>query len=102
MTASDVDVAQCAVGAASKDGSLLRIRNATILEASIAGLMSYTKKPEYGGASLVAENVAIKTSARPTWVEHGNDLRFDGKPLATEDIDVDALYRSSMQRGDWR
>ena len=99
VTAADIEIENSGAGAVSKDGSTLYMRNAVIRGATIAALMSYMKKPEYGGASLIAEQLIVSGSAKQSWVQHGNILEIDGERLQTDDMDVDALYRSSMQRG---
>lgn len=98
VTAVDIKIENSGAGAVSKDGSSLHIRSAVIRGTTIAALMSYVKKPEFGGASLVAEQLTISDATKPAWVQHGNILEIDGERLSSEDMDVDALYRSSMQR----
>ena len=99
LTAEHVVARHCATGAASKDGSSLVISDSEFEDASIAALMSYVKKPEYGGASLVADNVTIRGTAKPAWAQPGSRIVMDGNRVPAQDMDVDALYKGSMKRG---
>ena len=98
LLARDLLIDRCVVAAASKDGSTLLISDSTVSHATLAGLMSYTKKLEYGAASLLAENVSILETPTPTWVQHGSSLELNGRSIETEEIDVDALYETYMRK----
>jgi hypothetical protein len=94
VTASNLNVEECGIGAASKDGSTLKLTDSTLSNANIAGLMSYVKKPEYGTASLIATNIKITNTAAPTVVQHGSRIERDGKLIVPQYVDVEALYQS--------
>jgi hypothetical protein len=76
---SGVTVARATSGVVSKDGSLVEIDRSAIDGSSLAGLMAYTKKAEYGPARLVADQVDITGSQ------------------STDAIDVDALYDTATK-----
>jgi hypothetical protein len=85
--------------AASKDGSHLVIDGMLIHDVVFAGLMAYTKKPEYGPASIKASNVDFKPSGPVGRVQTGSEIELDGDKLETEDLDVDLLYETVMRKG---
>ena len=91
LTARDVEVESCAVGAASKDASKVTLNNSRIADASVAGLMSYVKKPEYGPASLIADDVSITGTSTPARVQRGSELWLNGAPIETDEIGVESL-----------
>ena len=99
MDASDISVDSVGTGAASKDASLLRLTNAKISNAEFAGMTAYIKKPEYGPAEIVADNVIVSDTETPVLVQTGSRVKVDGEEIETRDIDVDALYDTVMRKG---
>jgi hypothetical protein len=99
MTVRDVFIQQTGTGAASKDGSKLDISNATIKQANNAGLMAYVKKPEFGSARIEASNLTFIATASQALAQKGSVIAIDGKPVESEDVDVEQLYRTVMKKG---
>jgi hypothetical protein len=99
VTATHLDIAGTGTGVASKDGSLLTIRDSRIAAAGFAAMTAYIKKPEYGPARLVAENVSITGTDTPVVVQTGNQMTIDTIEVETQDVDVDALYETVMHPG---
>jgi hypothetical protein len=99
VTATNVDISGTGTGVASKDGSLLTIRDSRIASASFAAMTAYIKKPEYGPARLIAENVSITATDTPVIVQTGNQIVIDTIEAETQDVDVDALYETLMRPG---
>ena len=97
LTATDVLMDSCGVGAVSKDGSMLRLTGAQVRGARVAGLMTYTKKSEYGPARLIAEKVQFVDVERRVVAQIGSSMMVDGKRVAGRNIDVDQLYRTVMK-----
>ena len=95
----NLTMSRVGTAAASKDGSHLDIDGMLINDVVFAGLMAYTKKPEYGPASIKASNVEYKPSGPIGRVQNGSEIELDGEKLATEDLDVDALYETVMRKG---
>jgi hypothetical protein len=93
VTARDIRVESCSIGAVSKDDSMLKLADSSISNATTAGLMSYIKKAEYGAASLVAANVIIANTKAPALAQHGSHLELNGKTIATQALDIDAMYQ---------
>lgn len=99
MTAKDVVVEDSGTGAASKDGSVLELSNARITDVSVAALMTYVKKPEYGPARITAIGVDYSGTAPFARAEVGSEIVVDGNEIEPEDMDVQALYDTVMKKG---
>lgn len=80
VTIRDVKVVGARIGVASKDRSEARVESSSIQGARLAALTAYVKKPEYGGATLVAERVDIQGS-EPVLVQSGSQISVDGRPV---------------------
>ena len=93
VTADNLVINSASVGVASKDRSELTIKNSKITEASIAGIMVYIKKPEYGPAKVLASNIEFVNSDAKILVQTGSDLVIDGARVETQDIDISQLYQ---------
>ncbi len=99
MEAAGLTIKSTGTGAASKDGSVLRIRDSEIDGASFAGLTAYIKKPEYGPAQIFADNVRIGAAKTEVLVQTGSRVEIDGEAAETRDVNVDALYETIMRKG---
>ena len=99
MKVRDIVIDKTGTGAASKDGSRLDISNATIKQAHNAGLMAYIKKPEHGPARIEASNITFVDTAFQTLAQTGSTIVIDGKPVDSEDVDVEQLYKTVMKPG---
>jgi hypothetical protein len=97
LGATAVVVDGAGAGAVSKDGSSLYLKDAEIRAVRVAGLMTYTKKPEYGPARLVASDVRFSGTERHALAQSGSHLELDGQPVGTQDVDVDQLYETVMK-----
>jgi hypothetical protein len=86
-------------GAASKDGSHLRISDSSIQETRTAALMAYAKKPEYGPATITAARLETGSQALVARAQLGSAISVDGVDVDAEEIDIDALYRTTMRSG---
>jgi hypothetical protein len=99
MSVTNVTIANVGTGAAAKDGSTLTIKDSTIRAASFAALTAYIKKPEYGPATITADNVTIEATETAALAQTGNQITVDGEAVAEQDVDVDALYETVMRKG---
>ena len=99
MTAGDITIDTAGTGAASKDGSKLLLSDSRISNVSFAGMTAYIKKPEYGPAEIVADNVLIENAETAVLVQTGSRVVVDGEAAESRDIDVDALYETVMRKG---
>jgi hypothetical protein len=98
LIASDIEMHNVGTGLASKDGSHANIQNLVVDGAAIATLMAYTKKPEYGTATIEAEGIQISASDTLARVQNGSGVVVDGKNMPTENLDVDLLYNTVMDK----
>jgi len=97
MTAEDIVVERAITGAASKDGSSLTLRGATIKDTRSAALMAYIKKPEYGAAKIDASGLTLERNEATARAQTASTIQIDGQAVATEPFDVDALYATIMK-----
>ena len=88
----DLVVTRPNFGIASKDSSRVIVRNMKVSQPIIAGLAAYTKKAEFGPASITASDIEFDDTERPTLVQTGNWIDLDGKRLWGGDVDVDKMY----------
>lgn len=99
MDVTNVDIVTVGTGAASKDGSLLTIKNSSIKFAKNASLMAYVKKPEFGPGQIIASNIKLLSDVADTRVQKGSSIIIDGVEAQSEDVDVKALYETIMKPG---
>jgi hypothetical protein len=97
VKASHLAVEVAGTGFASKDKSRLELSDSTIGSVHLVALMAYVKKPEFGPASIQATNLVFEDGARIIRAQKGSEIVLDGKPVATEDIDVEQLYDTIMK-----
>lgn len=98
LTVENIDVEDAVSGVACKDGSSLTLRRAVFRKIGVAAVMAYSKKPIYGPATVVADNLQAFGATDPWRVQMGSTMRLDGRAVAAENIDVDVLYRSVMKK----
>jgi hypothetical protein len=99
MTANKVFIEHVGTGAASKDGSYLEISDSSIKDANHAGLMAYIKKAEFGSARIEANKINFSGTAYEVRVQRGSSINLNGKQMESEDIEVEALYKTIMKPG---
>ena len=99
MSVKNIHVRKAGTAAVSKDGSLLEINNSYINQAVHAGLMAYIKKPEFGPARIIANNIKYSGSAAFARAEKGSEITSDGKEIEPENIDVKQIYDTIMRPG---
>jgi CotH kinase protein/Right handed beta helix region len=99
MVVDSVLIKGVGTGAASKDGSSLEISDSEITDVKTAGLMAYIKKPEYGGASIVAKGMKFVEPIIPARVQVGSRVTIDGDQVATQAINVKQMYQTIMKPG---
>jgi hypothetical protein len=99
MTASHLFIESVGTGAASKDGSSLKLSESTIKNARTAGLMAYIKKPEYGPGQIAVQDLAFDGVPVQARAQKNSVITIDGTPVPTEDVDVAELYDTVMKKG---
>jgi hypothetical protein len=99
MTANNVSIENVGTGAATKDGSYLKITGSSVKNPYHAGLMAYIKKAEYGPARVEANNLVFVGASSDVRVQRGSRITLNGKEIESEDVDVEALYKTIMKKG---
>ncbi len=97
LIAKNLLIQDSGVAAASKDLSNLVISDSVIENPRTAAFMAYTKKPEYGPASITAINNHIKSTKTKALAQTGNRIEIDGKVVKTQDLDIEKLYQTIMK-----
>ena len=99
VTARDVTIEDTGTGLASKDRSTLTVRKVVIRGARFAPLTAYIKKPEYGGATIIADDVSIEGGKQESLVQLGSRIVVAGNEITAQALDIDALYDTVMKKG---
>ena len=98
MTAKDITIEDIGTGLASKDRSKLTASGVVIRGARFAPLTAYVKKPEYGGATIIADGITIEGGKKESLVQFGSRITLAGDEVAAQDIDIDKLYDTVMRK----
>ncbi|AMO58076.1 hypothetical protein GZ77_20345 [Endozoicomonas montiporae] len=87
------------VAIAVKDRSEVKASHVTLEGIKEYSLMSYTKKPIFGPASLIANDITCVqfNCVDKTLVEKGSVMTIDGDALGSEDVNIKALYKGIMK-----
>jgi len=85
------------LGVVSKDASQVIVERTSIRDAASYALAAYVKKPEFGPGTLAASDVEIGGSGLgDALAQTGCTLEIDGRPVETQELDVDRLYREGV------
>jgi len=87
-----VVIEDCDIAVASKDYSEVSIDNLFIKGCNI-GLAAYQKKPEYGPASINANNVLFEDTKKEILLQLGSRIKINGNESQGQELDVDKLYQ---------
>jgi len=68
------------IGVASKDKSEVTIENSDISNVTY-GFLAFCKKPEYGSATIISENVTFKKYLFLHLIEEGSELSFNNRKI---------------------
>ena len=92
VTVDRFDARNVGIGIASKDLSQVSVSDANIENWVHAAMAAYTKKAEYGTASIEADQVTMQGSVSRFLIQTGSWIRQDGEYFSGTDVDVEALY----------
>lgn len=98
MEVSSVIVRRSGTGLVSKDNSLVRLSDSKFENIQHSILMSYVKKPEYGGSLLFADNIKFEADELALIAQKGSKLVINGVSIKPIDVDVDKLYQGYMKK----
>jgi hypothetical protein len=99
VTVRDVTIEDTGTGLASKDRSTLTATKVLIRGARFAPLTAYIKKPEYGGATIIADDISIEGGKQENLVQLGSRIVVSGNEITAQALDIDALYDTVMKKG---
>ena len=71
---------RCRTGVASKDLSAIELRQSTIRNSKI-GLVAYRKKPEFGPADIVGQELTLDNIERPFLLEEDSRMVVGGQDI---------------------
>jgi hypothetical protein len=84
------------IGVATKDYSKTFISNSTFENIELSALMSYVKKPEYGGAFLKANNNTFLNTNQIGLNDINSILIVDGKYISGKTLNINYLYSKNF------
>ncbi len=80
ITISDCIINGANIGVASKDLSTVKVKDSSLKNITY-GLVAFRKKPEYGEATIISENVVIKKYLFMHIIEEGSTLTFNNREI---------------------
>jgi hypothetical protein len=92
----DVEINGTGLGIASKDLSDATLLRVSINGAKNAALAAYQKKPVFGPASIIGEEVSIFECERISIIQAGSEARINGNFLETIDQTFDELFNQGL------
>jgi len=98
LVARDLTIDSVGTAVASKDGSVALVESSSLSRVTHVALMAYTKKAEYGGAQLEARELALDRVGRMAVAQLGSRVVIDGDVQASEDVDIEQLYRRGYMK----
>lgn len=75
------------IGVASKDKSQVSISDSEISNVTY-GMVAFCKKPEYGPATIIAENIVLKKYLFVHLIEEGSSLSFNNRKIFGQEKDL--------------
>ncbi|OVE76874.1 hypothetical protein BVX98_04200 [bacterium F11] len=92
LMADQVDILNANIAVASKDSSVLTLKNSNISDSKLAYTV-YQKKSEFGPGTLSIENTSLQSISQYHLIEKGSEVTIDGIKINAEEVNVkDKLY----------
>lgn len=88
----NVIIRESNIAIASKDASIANARNLDIDKSNKNFFMAYMKKPVYGGAKIIIEDLNLDDFDSNSVAQIGSSLVINGKKIQEIEVDVDAMY----------
>lgn len=95
-TITNITINDVNVGVVSKDLSTTVVTGLTLDSAKLAGLMAYIKKPSYGPAKLLAENIKLTNTNTTAIAQNKSVIAINQQKIKTTKLNVEELYQTSM------
>ncbi|MCP4138924.1 MAG: hypothetical protein GY755_01295 [Chloroflexi bacterium] len=92
LNLSNLVIRDVSIGIASKDLSHVIAASSLIDGAKVSGLAAYTKKEQYGTASIEATTVDVINTKTQMVCQLGSEISLDDAICEGIDIDIDSLY----------
>lgn len=97
MRLKDIKFDRVNFGLVAKDASAVEAESITAKEVNHYALMTYTKKPLFGSATLKASEFHCSGCETKIVSEMGSDLHVNGVAIASQALDVGKLYNTVMK-----
>lgn len=97
LVGRNLQIVDVGTGIVSKDGSETQVDGVTFDETQYYEVMAYTKKPQYGSATLVVDNALGDKQLRSV-AQKKSMLSVNGEKIPTKKLNVDALYDGYMAK----
>jgi hypothetical protein len=78
LIVSNCEIDNANIGVAAKDLSILKLDKIT-MNKTVYGIVAFIKKPEYGSANIVIDNIKMKNNMVFHQIEVGSNLTLNGK-----------------------
>lgn len=88
----NVIIKESNIAIASKDASIANAKNLDIDKSNKNLFMSYMKKPVYGGAQIIIDDLKLDNFESRVVAQVGSSLIINGKKIKEIEVDVDAMY----------
>jgi hypothetical protein len=98
LKASGLVIKSSGTGVASKDGSSAHITNSTFKDIGYSTLMAYTKKKQYGRATLVADDINYEPRFNAIVAQKKSGIILNGTLALSRKIDIDKLYQDGYMK----
>ena len=93
ISGKKIKVKKAKYALAVKDSSKLELFKDIHLEQIEIALLSFQKKPEYGSAELIVQDIIFKNVKEKYWLEKGSSIKLEGKELEPNKENMaDILY----------
>ena len=72
--------------------------SSTMERIKYAGVMAYTKKPEFGGAQVQVQGLQMDKAVHSYIAQRGSAVIVDGKEIESVFLDVETLYSTGHMK----
>lgn len=91
LTGKNIEISQSEIGVASKDNSTIQLTN-IFLKNNALGFTAFQKKPEFGSATIQADEVRLENNELDYLIENKSNLNLNNKNVPTVSRVKDQMY----------